>query len=82
MDDQFAFRMPLDLSNIVGNVVQKVHTQLFRRDAEDGRKRFSDLVRNDLPISERGIRSAIHRGKVLLPLNRPEGRTGQLLIFD
>jgi hypothetical protein len=76
MYEQFAFRVPLDFCNVMGNIIDEFHTQLYRRRAEHGSKGFPHMMGDHLPVGEGHIRRAIHRSKIVLAFLRPERRTG------
>src|SRR5262249_8222125 len=52
--------------------------------AKNFRKNFSDAVKNYLPVGERHVQSAFHRGEIIATFGRVERRACQLAIqnFD
>jgi hypothetical protein len=82
MHEQFPFGIPLDLRNVVRDIVDQLHPQLLRRRSKYRGEGFADLMGDDLPVGKGRIRRTIHRGKLLLPLRRPKRRASQLLVLD
>ena len=68
----------LELGDVVGDVVNQLHPELFPRLAEEPREDLARLVSQELAVAPGIVGRRAHRAQVRLPLRAPHRGTGEL----
>src|SRR5216117_3311793 len=76
--------MLFQLRGVVRDVVDHPHPELFCAPPENFGKNFANAMEDYLPVRERHVEPAFHRGEIIAPLRRFERRTRQFAVehFD